>query len=266
MILPHVRRWWGLLDDLAERLGTVHRWVRGPGVFEVNEAGSLEEFHPNPTLEICLAGTLRLEKPDDRVDLRSGDALLISQGVWHRLAPVRAGSLRFSQGFLPRCSCLSFHDPDRQWCGRVAIQPSRRLMEAALAEPDAQARRGLVRDLLANLGREPVEEQLFNSQALWRMVELMWLRCRLGLTVDEMLAASGLSRTHAYRLFTAGYGVPPKAALELTRLQVAEGLLATGVPVAETAARCGFPSADTFRRAWRRRHGCAPSAGVSPAR
>lgn len=258
---PVIRRWWSRIDSLPGRLGAVHRWERGPGIFAAAEVGCLEEFHNVPTAEICLDGSLRLEKPDARVDLQAGDALLIAAGVWHRLQPLRPGALRCALGFLPGRTLVFLQAPDRVWSGLAAIQPCQRLLAAALAEAGAAARRDRLRLLLTNLADEPVAESVFDSQAQWRMVTLLWARARLGLTVDELLAASGLSRTHAYRLFTAGYGMPPKAALEATRLQLAASLLADGAAVREVAERCGFPSADTFRRAWRRRHGRPPGAG-----
>ena len=71
------------------------------------------------------------------------------------------------------------------------------------------------------------------------------------MTVDDLVRTSGLSRVQAYRVFAAGYGVPPKQALLTNRLWLAATLRRSGLGVAATAARCGFPSAGTFSRAWR---------------
>lgn len=255
-----VRQWWRLVDGLAGRLGRVHRWSSGPGAFRAAYAGHLEEFHAVPTIEVCLAGTLRLEKPDACLDLQAGDLLLIAPGVWHRAAPMQPGSLRFAQGFLPTCAELLFQAADREWKGRLADEPSRRLMTAACAAGDGAALRTRVLALLRNLAQEPCEERVFDSPALARMVERLWSRTHLGLGVPELLEASGLSRTHAYRLFTREYGQTPKAAIDAIRFALAASLLGTGVGVGETARRCGFPGVDTFRRAWRRRHGSPPGS------
>lgn len=255
-----VRHWWRLVDALSGRLGRVHRWLAGPGAFRDAFSGHIEEFHAVPTIEVCLAGTMRIEKPDARVSLQAGDLLLIAPGVWHRAAPMQPGSVRFAQGFLPTCSELLFQASDREWKGRVASEPSRQLMEAACRARDGSPLRGQVLALLRNLAQEPAVERLFDSPALARMVERLWARTHRGLSVAELVRASGLSRTHAYRLFTREYGQTPKAAIAAIRFALADSLLRTGVPVAEAARRCGFPSTDTFRRAWRLRHGSPPSA------
>lgn len=261
----HVRRWWGRVDTVADRIGTAHRWLHGPANFDTTEAGVEEEFHPDPSLELCLDGILRVEKPDGRVDLQPGDALLIAPGVWHRTAPMRPGSVRFEVGFMPRYARVYFQSADDTWCGRFAAQPSLDLITAAVAADDPEGRRVLVARLVATIANEPVTHLLFNSFAQWKMVQALWTRIRLGLTVDEMIAASGMSRTHAYRLFLAGYGLTPKRAIEAARLRLAGQLLAGGTPVAGIARRCGFPSADTFRRAWKRRHGRPPRASRDSA-
>lgn len=259
-----VRQWWRLVDGLGERLGRVHRWLEGPGAFPKAYAGHLEEFHAVPTIEVCLQGTLRIEKPDARLNLQAGDLLLIAPGVWHRATPMQPGSLRFAQGFLPTCSELLFQASDREWKGRVASEPSRQLMTAACAAGDGALLRTRILALLRNLAQESCTERTFDSPALARMVERLWSRTHRGLTVADLLQASGLSRTHAYRLFTSEYGQTPKAAIAAIRFALADSLLRTGVPVGEVARRCGFPSADTFRRAWRVRHGSPPSAACAP--
>lgn len=255
-----VRHWWQLVDDLAGRLGRVHRWLAGPGAFGNARAGHLEEFHAVPTIEICLEGTLRLEKPDARITLQANDILLIAPGVWHRTAPMRPGSLRFIQGFLPTCSELLFQTSDREWKGRVASEPSRQHLTAACAAGDGVRLRACLTAHLHNLAQETCEERRFDSPALARMIERLWSHAHLGLTVADLLRTSGLSRTHAYRLFTREYGQTPKAAIAAIRFSLASSLLGTGVQVGEVARRCGFPSTDTFRRAWRNRHGSPPSA------
>lgn len=262
-IPSHIRRWWARVEALAARPGAIHAWQHGPASFASSQAGVLEEFHPEASVEFCLAGAIRIEKPDVRVDLQPGDALLIAPGVWHRMAPLRAGAVRLELGFMPSHARVYFQSAEDTWCGRLANEPCRALTGAALAG-DAQQRRAAVARILDAIIQAPIEHLLFDSLAQWRMVHLLWTRTRSGLTVEEMLAASGLSRTHAYRQFLAGYGLTPKRAIESTRVRLAEQLLATGAPVAEVAAQCGFPSADTFRRAWRRHHGGPPRRQPAP--
>lgn len=257
-IPAYIRDWWTRMHALAARPGAIHAWQHGPANFPTSQVGLLEEFHPEPSLEFCLAGSMRIEKPDARVDLLPGDALLIAPGVWHRASPLRTGAVRLELGFMPSHARVYFQSIDHTWCGRLANEPCRALIQSALAQRGQADRRAIVTRLLDSIVDAPIEHLLFDSLAQWRMVNLLWTRARDGLTVEEMLAASGLSRTHAYRLFLAGYGLTPKRAIESTRLRLAEQLLGSGLPIATVARQCGFPSADTFRRAWKRHHGQPP--------
>lgn len=224
------------------------------------------EVHACPTSIVCLEGVVRVTAPDRRIDLHAGEALIVGAGVRHEHAPLRRGSLWFGQGFMPACSDVVFADAARDWHGRLPSQPSRRLMDAALADADAERRRARFRDLLAQVLSETVEDLRFANPALRRMIALLWSSLQRGITVDDLVAASGLGRAQAYAVFTAGYGIPPKAALAQARLGLAGGMLAGGLPIARIAAACGYPSADTFTRAWKRVHGAPPRAARSRGR
>ena len=251
------RRWWHLLDTLPARLGRVERWTD----VGLPPPGADFGFHAVPTLVVCLEGVLRMTRPGGRLDLVAGEALLVAAGVWHQHEPLRAGATVFAQGFLPTVSDVRLGDAGRAWTGRLPLQPSRRLIEAALASGDAQRRRTLLAELIAQVLAESAEALDVGAEPVQRMVHCLWHRLHLGVGVDDLVRASGLSRSRAYAAFVRGYGVTPKAAIAEARLSLAASLLAAGLPVAEVARRCGYPSADTFARCWRREHGAAPSRG-----
>ncbi len=193
------------------------------------------------------------------LDLGPGEALLLAGGVWHEHAPLRPGSVWYGQGFLAAWSDVAMGSAARGWSGRMPAEPSRRIMEAALATTDeAQAMR-LVAGLVGQVLSESVTHLGFANPAMRAMVDLLWRRCHLGVTVAELVAASGLQRAQAYRVFTEGFGLTPKDAIATTRLWLAGSYLKAGMGVAEVAALAGYPSADTFARCWRRAHGKSPS-------
>ncbi len=254
------RTWWRRFDELPQTLRRVHVW-RTPQASIPRGAGGI---HPNPTSTICLAGVMRMRCcGGPTLDLVAGDALLIAPGVWHEHLPLRPGCEAFGQGFLMDCSDVCFYAHDRWWGGRLPPDPSRALLEAALATGREDERRMRLRELLAVVAASDVDPADFSAPGLQPMIDRLWSSFHSGLTVDELLRASGLSRSRAYVVFTAGYGATPKAALETMRLWLAAGMLAAGVPVIETAQRCGFTDRGTFTRAWRRRHGTPPAAGQS---
>jgi AraC-like DNA-binding protein len=243
------RRWWRLLDDLPNTLRTVHRW---DDLTAPPRAAADGHLHANPTSVVCLAGIVRVITPRVRLDLTAGEALVIAPGVWHRHAPVQRETVWFGQGFLAAWSDVVLGDHDGSWSGRVPSEPSRQLVEAALTEAHPLRRRARFVELMTLVLNESVDEQVFAHPALRAMLARMWAGLHLGVTVSDLVHASGLSRAQAYRVFVEGYGVPPKEALLTNRLWLAATLRRSGLGVSETAARCGFPSAATFARAWRR--------------
>ena len=256
------RRWWRLLDELPMRLRVISVWTE-PQTRPPRGAGHM---HANPTLMACLAGTIRVrccsstkDGKETTLDLMPGDILLIAAGIWHYQEDLRGDSVGFGQGFVGAWSDVFLTNADTSWTGKLPPHPSRGLMDAALAATTADERRRHTGALLKQVLTESVDHLVFSEAAMQRMVELMWARFHTGLTVTELLKASGLSRSRAYAVFTAGYGVSPKEALETMRLWLAGSLLQAGVPVAETALRSGFGTPGTFTRAWRRAHGKPPA-------
>lgn len=247
---PCERRWWRLLDEVPAMLGRVERWLDAGPPPDDGRGG--DHLHAVPTLVVCLAGVTRHVRPGGRIDLRPGDALLIAPGIWHRHESTRTGSAFFAQGFLASASDVVLGDHAASVRGHLPREPSRQLIELALAEADPTARRRRCVDLLRQVLAETVSTPDPAPPALRRMLHRMWSGLHRGVGVDDLVAASGLSRAQSYRVFAAGYGVPPKAALELARLELADSLRSRGLGPAAIAARCGFPSRATFARARRR--------------
>ena len=81
------------------------------------------------------------------------------------------------------------------------------------------------------------------------------------LTVPALAERAHMSARNFARAFRREVGQTPAAFVESARVEHAKALLeATSLPVEQVAARAGFGTADTFRRAFARR------LGVSPAR
>lgn len=245
---PEQRHCWRLLEDLPARLARVERWTC------LDEPADDDgHLHTVPSLVACLAGAVRALGPDGACDLGPGEALVIAPGVWHEHVPVRPGTVFFAQGFLPTGSDVILGDHRQRFRGLLPREPSHRLCAAACAATAPAARLALVRDLLAQVLAEQVEDLGPADPAFRLMVRRLWSSLHRGVAVADLVRASGRSRAQAYRLFTAGYGLPPKAALEAARLELAEALAAAGLPAAGIARRCGFASARSLARAGRRR-------------
>ena len=88
----------------------------------------------------------------------------------------------------------------------------------------------------------------------------------VGVSLQSVAEAVGLSKFHLLRLFKAAYGMTPLLYAERQRMAAAERLLAsTRRPVGEVAAELGYDSPSAFARTFRR-HGHASPAAFRAAR
>jgi AraC-like DNA-binding protein len=150
------------------------------------------------------------------------------------------------------------HDRRLELVSSVPEQPSWRALEAAVAETDDDRRRDRLRAHLHGLIQERCLPLGAAHPAYPAMELALWNHLHRGDPVAAMVAASGLSRAQAYRVFTACAGLGPAAAVRRARLDLVRRLLAERIPAAAVATRCGFSGIRQMRRLLR---AAPPSAG-----
>lgn len=255
--LPQTVAWWSRLMEVGRSPGRVHRWLaaeHGP-----TSAGMVLEQHSTDTLALCLAGTIRIEDSRGRLDLAAGDAVVIRPGAWHRHAPLRTGTLVYQQGVLAGRSDFFLADNVLRMFASWPEQPAWRLLAAIGAEPDEEARRGRLRDLFAHLATESAGPLPVAHPAMLAMEYALWQHLHRPDCVARVVAAGGLARAQAYRLFRGRWGCGIASAVRRSRLALARELLLDGMALAEVAARSGIRDRSVFSRAFRRQWGEAPS-------
>lgn len=245
MLGPRQRRWAALLDSLPERIARVRTWTgwRDPA------ADGPGHLHHIPTLVVCLDGTVRVERPGERVDLAPGEVLAIAPGVWHRHHGPRGRSVAWMQGFAAGFSDVLCWDAEGWWSGAVPTQPSLLLMERLLAHPGPDVACDLLRQVLRE---EIAPRDGGDHPAVRAMLRTFWSGLHRGISAEDLVRASGLARSRAWQLFTQAYGVPPHRALLDARRSLAQGLLDAGLGPGEAARRAGFRDAASFARERRR--------------
>ena len=87
-----------------------------------------------------------------------------------------------------------------------------------------------------------------------------WISANLTdtLTLDTLANRAGMSLRSFARHYRQRTGRTPADAVEIIRLERAQGLLETGLSVETTARKCGFGSPETMRRVFLRRLGVGP--------
>ena len=80
------------------------------------------------------------------------------------------------------------------------------------------------------------------------------------LSVARLAARVGMSERSFLRRYAAATGVTPARSIERLRIEAARQMLGeTRLPIKRIAARCGFGSEETMRRAFQRAQGIAPN-------
>src|SRR5581483_10287742 len=108
----------------------------------------------------------------------------------------------------------------------------------------------------------PLRAQIgVSHDTLIRVAQLMEQNIEKPLSLDEIAAATELSRRQIERLFKRHLGcVPKRYYLQMRLRRARELLLQTSMPIIDITAACGFQSPPHFSRCYRAHFGCPPSS------
>ena len=114
---------------------------------------------------------------------------------------------------------------------------------------------------IQTLARTKLSEPDCNTAALVTLRDRIYRFPARNWNIDEMCEAMNLSRPHLQRIYSDTFGCSCYQDVLLSRLQYADKLLTeTNLSVCEIAQNCGFESDSTFIRAFKKHHGCTPTA------
>ena len=108
----------------------------------------------------------------------------------------------------------------------------------------------------------PLRAQIGAShETLIKVAQLMETNIEKPLSLDEIAAATALSRRQIERLFKRHLDcVPNRYYLQMRLRRARELLLQTSMPIIDITTACGFQSPPHFSRCYRAQFGCAPSS------
>ena len=112
----------------------------------------------------------------------------------------------------------------------------------------------------------PLRAQIgVSHESLIRVAQLMEENIEKPLSLDEIAAATRLSRRQIERLFKRHLNcVPKRYYLQMRLRRARELLLQTSMPIIDITTACGFQSPPHFSRCYRAQFGCPPSAERQP--
>lgn len=219
-------------------------------------------------------GRYRCRLNDVELELRPGQALLVKPGDWHEdilTGPLRYTALWFALAgevalFAPECRAVA--QVARIDAGaRAALDRLRAaidedtiagagLRQALFGEFLWSAVRGLPDEGLDGRFRSGGEDAAF-AQRLGRVLDRHLDQPTSVAAIARELSLSPAVLTHRCR---AALGVSPARALRHRRLDHARALLEhSGLAIKAVAARLGFADQFQFSKAFKKRHGFAPS-------
>jgi transcriptional regulator GlxA family with amidase domain len=108
----------------------------------------------------------------------------------------------------------------------------------------------------------PLRAQIgVSHESLIKVAQLMEENIEKPLSLDEIAAATELSRRQIERLFKRHLNcVPKRYYLQMRLRRARELLLQTSMPIIDITTACGFQSPPHFSRCYRAQFGCPPSA------
>ena len=77
-------------------------------------------------------------------------------------------------------------------------------------------------------------------------------------TIKDIAKHAGMTTSYLCRLFKRECGITVNARLTQLRIEKSKALLSEGVPIAETARRCGFSDQSYFTKVFRQLEGTTP--------
>jgi AraC family transcriptional regulator, glycine betaine-responsive activator len=107
----------------------------------------------------------------------------------------------------------------------------------------------------------PLRAQIgVSHESLIKVAQLMEANIERPLSLDEIAAATALSRRQIERLFKRHLNcVPKRYYLQMRLRRARELLLQTSMPIIDITTACGFQSPPHFSRCYRAQFGCPPS-------
>jgi len=221
-------------------------------------------------LPFCVAvsvheGEYYVELEDKTLCIHAGESVLIQSFVPHNVRMLAAGRLTYAH-FLCRYEGLDImrlSGADWLISGDAQLQQ----LFCLLSEPPGEG-------IKARLHTDSTICRIFLHLMQTRQIDAEklcvepWLRKAIrkideglmrGITVEEVVEESGISRSVFFPLFQSRMNCTPHEYIEAERMRAASIMLLAGKKVKDAAAAAGFEDVSYFTKVFRRKYGTVPS-------
>ena len=236
--------------------------------------------HDGFAIGMTTAGVQRFRCKGAQYDSQVGDFVLFNPDEDHDGSAGTADGFRYAIWYVPDAFVASCIAPEGERAdGRYFTRPCvtdhrmaatfARLSSNLLATPAESLRaetllRAFLGTMLARHGERPgvpfTRAGAFAADARMAQVrDYIRMYFQRDITVADLAAVAGMSRTHLTRAFSAAYHTPPHVYLNSVRVAHACTLIRGGMPLAAVALECGFADQSHLTRRFK---GCV---GVTPS-
>ncbi|GAA3965340.1 AraC family transcriptional regulator [Allohahella marinimesophila] len=214
---------------------------------------------------------------NDRYRVGAGDLVFMNPGWVHDCNPIDNQAwayymmhldtvwltkLRFTAGLLPTphwqdlpTAVLSTGDWHDRYCNVAAclLDASRALLvkQTVLAE--------FLSDLMHELAKQPIGPDHQAPASLKKLAGYLDSQATEDVSLDVLCKRSGYSAGYLIRAFKQHFGLTPHAYLINRRIQLGQGELRCGIPIAEVALNAGFADQPHFQRTFKRLVAATPN-------
>lgn len=220
------------------------------------------EMHHVPTTVMCLQGQARLFiEQSQAVTLEAGEAVVIAPGVFHQHDKIAKNCYVLMQGLTPRASDFHLRSSDCSFYGYIPLERAQDTFHRIIQESDGFALRWVedMRKICSRILNEHVAVSNAVPKQFNRMFQYFVRFAYEGISAEDVIAISELSRSRAYALWTKHYGTPLRQAISQQRLYLAKLLLQnTDMDIRSIANRCGFRSRQQMTRLFQQQEHCSP--------
>lgn len=219
--------------------------------------------HESFSIGVITGGRSTYLSGEHQREVGAGTTVLMNPGVVHTCNPLAGQGWSYLMLFvdMPWLQARGFNLPGQTWSDSAPLYSRMLQMFADLFDggiPDRQAR---LADFFAELPSylrpshrpDPVEHPQLDAAAAF-------IRAHRTdpLVLEDICAASGLSRAYLIRAFRQRFGLTPHCYLLDQHVQHARALLRGGLPIAEVALASGFADQAHLQRAFKRHLATTP--------
>ncbi|MFK0092098.1 helix-turn-helix domain-containing protein [Pseudomonas sp. NPDC090592] len=219
--------------------------------------------HESFSIGVITGGRSTYLTGDLRIEVSAGTTVLMNPGMVHACNPIDGEPWSYLMLFvdLPWLQAQGFHLPTQTWSASPALYQRLLRTFADLFDASVADREGRLAALFCSLPGLLGADACVNDQGNPRLeAAAAFMRAHRSdpLSLEDICAACGLSRSYLIRAFRQRFGLTPHGYLLDQRVQLARAQLRQGRPIAEVAQEAGFADQAHLQRAFKQHLAATP--------